>query len=145
MEAVRRKLDGLPIVYPESCQRNSAKHSYQHHVKFWVAKFQSGGEEALRHGKNRKFTIEQKIIAIMPILNGDISLTKQSQILGIDIGTLTAWIKHYGKNGVKGLEFSKRGRKPKNMEQTKQQEHKVNEDTVKVNGNIKNIDKISTV
>ena len=117
MAAVRRKLEGRPISYPESCSTKGAKKTFRNSVGFWTAKFKSGGEDALRHGRNRSFAVGQKLAAIMPILDGKTSMTAQSRALGIEAGTLCAWIRRYGDRGTEGLECSGKGRRPRNMEQ----------------------------
>ena len=48
----------------------------------------------------------------------------QSQTLGIHTGTLYAWIRRYGDKGTQGLECSRRGRRPKNMEQQTRDERR---------------------
>lgn len=124
LEAVRRKLEGKATVYPDSCTTGRARRTFQNHLAFWAARFKEGGEDALRHGKNRKFTVEQKLAAILPVLNGEASMRAQSQTLGIHTGTLYAWIRRYGDKGTQGLECSRRGRRPKNMEQQTRDERR---------------------
>ena len=124
LEAVRRKLEGRATVYPDSCTTRRARKTFQNHLAFWVARFKEGGEDALRHGKNRKFTVEQKLDAIRPVLNGEVSMTAWSKTLGIHAGTLCAWIRRYGNKGTHGLECSRKGRRPKNMEQQAKDERR---------------------
>jgi len=122
LEAVRRRLDGKATVYPDSCTTRKAKRAFQNHLAFWVARFREGGEDALRHGKNRKFTAGQKLAAILPVINGKISLKAQSKTLGIHAGTLCTWIRRYGEKGTQGLECSRR--RPKDMEQQAKDERR---------------------
>lgn len=124
LEAVRRKLEGRATVYPDSCTTRRARKTFQNHLAFWVARFKEGGEDALRHGKNRKFTVEQKLAAIRPVLNGEVTMTAWSKTLGIHSGTLCAWIRRYGNKGTHGLECSRKGRRPKNMEQQAKDERR---------------------
>ena len=110
-----QKLDGRTTIYPDSCTTAGARKEFRNHLAFWVARFREGGEDALRHGKGRKFTAGQKLAAIRPVLNGEASLAAQSRAWGIHAGTLCTWIRRYGEKGTQGLECSRR--RPKDMEQ----------------------------
>ncbi len=68
------------------------------------------GEEIVRHGKNKYYSLEFKEKAIKRVLSGRESMISVSVELGLpNQGTLAAWIKSYKENGYTVVE-RKRGR-----------------------------------
>ena len=115
-KAVKYYLENGIYLYPDNLKTPSQKHTYLTQVKFWTSKYLSEGEDGLRHKENNDvYSPERKLAIIDPVMRMEISVTKQSRVTGINVGTLCAWIKRYKLLGIDGLKCSKRGRPPKNM------------------------------
>ena len=81
---------------------NSAMASYIYHL------IDIHGPEAVRHGKNRKYSKEFKEEAILRVLSGKESVLSVSLDLGLpDHGLLRAWIRSYKENGYTVVERKK--------------------------------------
>ena len=116
LKAVKYYLEKGTYLYPDNLKTPSQKHTYLTQVKFWTSKYLSEGEDGLRHKENNDvYSPERKLAIIDPVMRMEISVTKQSRVTGINVGTLCAWIKRYKLLGIDGLKCSKRGRPPKNM------------------------------
>ncbi|MCI6525143.1 MAG: helix-turn-helix domain containing protein [Bacilli bacterium] len=106
---------------PDDYASPNQKCRYRSIVRHWVSVYRLKGEEGLRHGNNHYYSPEKKYQIIEPLLNGEIGLETQANIVGIDHGTLSSWVKRYREKGMDGLKCSKRGRPCKNMEPENQE------------------------
>ena len=106
---------------PDDYASRNQKCKYRSIVRHWVSVYRLKGEEGLRHGNNHYYSPEKKYQIIEPLLNGEIGLEAQANIVGIDHGTLFAWVNRYREKGMDGLKCSKRGRPCKNMEPENQE------------------------
>ena len=106
---------------PDDYASPNQKCRYRSTVRHWVSVYRLKGEEGLRHGNNHYYSPEKKYQIIEPLLNGEIGFETQANIVGIDHGTLFAWVNRYREKGMDGLKCSKRGRPCKNMEPENQE------------------------
>lgn len=106
---------------PDDYASPNQKCRYRSIVRHWVSVYRLKGEEGLRHGNNHYYSPEKKYQIIEPLLNGEIGFETQANIVGIDHGTLFAWVNRYREKGMDGLKCSKRGRPCKNMEPENQE------------------------
>ena len=121
LKAVKYYLETGSFLYPEEIVTRRQKKTFAEHVRFWKAKYLLEGEDGLRHKENNDvYSPERKLMIIEPVIRMEISMEKQSKIIGINQGTLCAWIKRYKLLGIDGLKCSKRGRPPKNMPDIKE-------------------------
>ena len=121
LKAVKYYLEKGTYLYPDNLKTPSQKHTYLTQAKFWTSKYLAEGEDGLRHKENNDvYSPERKLAIIDPVMRMEISVTKQSRVTGINVGTLCAWIKRYKLLGIDGLKCSKRGRPPKNMPDIKE-------------------------
>ncbi len=100
--------------YPEMVFTCRGKKTFRKMVRFYASRYRAEGLGGIAHGRNRSFGRAEKLAAIRPILCGETCPEKRSLELGILDGTLISWIRKYRESGIKGLECSKRGRKPMN-------------------------------
>lgn len=94
-------------------------------VRRKLIRYKINGIEAIIHGKNKQFTIEQKIESIQRFYNGE---NKDSIAFDLNISTsvLSNWIEKYEKIGYNGLsEKLGRPRKYPMNEKEKQNQSKV--------------------
>ena len=106
---------------PDDYASPNQKCRYRSTVRHWVSVYRLKGEEGLRHGNNHYYSPEKKYQIIEPLLKGEIGIETQANIVGIDHGTLFAWVNRYREKGMDGLKCSKRGRPCKNMEPENQE------------------------
>ena len=106
---------------PDDYASRNQKCKYRSIVRHWVSVYRLKGEEGLRHGNNHYYSPEKKYQFIEPLLKGEIGIETQANIVGIDHGTLFAWVKRYREKGLDGLKCSNRGRPCKNMEPENQE------------------------
>ncbi|MCH3966081.1 MAG: helix-turn-helix domain-containing protein [Bacilli bacterium] len=100
--------------YPEEATTRQRKHSFAAMVRFLAGRYMADGISGIVHGSSRSFTAWEKLDAIRPIIEGLVGYKVRSNELGIQGGTLCAWLKRYRESGLEGLECSKRGRTPMN-------------------------------
>ena len=121
LKAVKYYLEKGRYLYPDNLKTRSKKHTYLNQVNFWKSKYLTEGEDGLRHKENNDvYSPERKLAIIDPVMRMEISIAKQSRVTGINVGTLSIWIKRYKLLGIDGLKCSKRGRPPKNMSDIKE-------------------------
>ena len=106
---------------PDDYASPNQKCRYRSIVRHWVSVYRLKGEEGLRHGNNHYYSPEKKYQFIEPLLKGEIGIETQANIVGIDHGTLSSWVKRYREKGMDGLKCSNRGRPCKNMEPENQE------------------------
>ena len=106
---------------PDDYASPNQKCRYRSIVRPWVSVYRLKGEEGLRHGNNHYYSPEKKYQFIEPLLKGEIGIETQANIVGIDHGTLSSWVKRYREKGMDGLKCSNRGRPCKNMEPENQE------------------------
>lgn len=106
---------------PDDYASPNQKCRYRSIVRHWVSVYRLKGEEGLRHGNNHYYSPEKKYQFIEPLLKGEIGIETQANIVGIDHGTLSAWVNRYREKGMDGLKCSNRGRPCKNMEPENQE------------------------
>lgn len=125
LKYVKAYKEGQTIPTPEGFE---SRRAFKNSLLNWVKRYNKEGEKGLdrkRPSARRRIpTVEEKLAAILPVLNGKISLKAQSKNLGIHDGTLCAWIRRYGDKGTHGLECSRKGRRPENMEQQAKNERR---------------------
>jgi transposase InsO family protein/transposase-like protein len=81
-------------------------------VRRWALVYRMHGAEALRHGKTRHFTPDQKLAAVRRGLAGE-ALTAVAASLGMpDCSIVLSWQRAYLKSGLQGLQ-SRQGRRPR--------------------------------
>ena len=106
---------------PDDYASPNQKCRYRSIVRHWVSVYRLKGEEGLRHGNNHYYSPEKKYQFIELLLKGEIGIETQANIVGIDHGTLSSWVKRYREKGMDGLKCSNRGRPCKNMEPENQE------------------------
>jgi transposase len=111
---VRLYLEDHRYEYPEELVTKRQKDRFASMVRFLAGRFEAEGFKGIEHGSSRSFSANEKLAAIKPILDGEISCRSRSSGLGILCGTLCSWLKRYRESGLEGLECSKRGRTPMN-------------------------------
>lgn len=97
--------------YPKTPD-NISSERFHREIREWFRKAESCGLETLKHkSHNREWSIEEKLVLIQKVLNGQ-SCTSVAIENGTNSGILYRWIRRYRLYGSKGL-ASKRGRPPK--------------------------------
>ena len=120
LKAVKYYLETGLILYPDKAKTNCRKNTYANQVRFWIAKYLLEGENGLKHKENNDvYSPERKLMIIEPVMQMEITMSKQAKILGINPGTISSWIKRYKLIGFDGLKCCKRGRPSRNMSNIK--------------------------
>ena len=100
---------------------------HESNIKYLIALIGKYGNNILRKGKNRAYSKEFKLQAINRILINHESINSVALDIGlISAGILHNWLSKFKENGYNVLE-KKKGRKPKSMTKTKNNDKELSE------------------
>ena len=94
--------------------------SFHHEIREWVRRFEKNGQEALKHGKNKNWSAEEKLRLVSEV-NAGASVLSIAEREEISSGQLCSWVQKYRIEGYSGLVNKPKGRPPKEPQMPKKQ------------------------